>query len=180
MFEKLANIIKKRYYTFGGKNVFFNAIETNNDFGFYKLLDKIDLKCIGVEGLPCLSYAVYFNRYDFVRAMLARGAEVNIQVDHHINKTKTMTPIMIAASFGELDMVKLLLSYGADPYITHTKTKLASRAVSAIDYAKTNGFSELSHYMATYMLSQDERKLLDAELKNATNNSQSLAKHQKI
>ena len=60
---------------------------------------------------PPVLYAVHKKRMEAVRLLIERGADVN-------GSTLTgFTPLMMAAGHGNVPMVKLLLSAGADPLI---------------------------------------------------------------
>lgn len=164
MFKAFTNIIRKKCYTFWYKGLFFIAIDSGNSDIFYNLLPDMNFNCTGDDGYPCLSSAVDSGRPDFVRAMLARGADVNVQVRHYIRGMPTETPLMIASQSGELDMVKLLLSYGADPYITHKRTKHALKEFNTFDYALLGGHPEIAEYIQSYLQAKTESELLTSDL----------------
>ncbi|KAM9250297.1 uncharacterized protein FYN16_014715, partial [Cariama cristata] len=67
-----------------------------------------------------------------------RGADVNARDEHE------RTPLMTAASGGELNLVEVLLRYGAD--VSHKDTN----GWTAEDYAVINGYSSLSKQLADY------------------------------
>lgn len=53
-----------------------------------------------------------------------------------------MTALHIAAAWGRMNIVKLLLNYGADSYLIDEDYK------TAIDYAEENGYFEIVEYIS--------------------------------
>jgi ankyrin repeat protein len=72
--------------------------------------------------------------------LIERGASVDAET---IDKA---TPLMCAAAWGQLDMVRILLGYGADP------TKVDSTGATAADIAREKGEDEIAEILEEEML----------------------------
>ena len=80
------------------------------------------------EGVGSLDYAIKYRRMDIVELCKEKG------IDLTISKRKSgLTPLMLAASFNDINMMKYLLSLGANP-----KAKDNS-GMDALDYAAKLG-----------------------------------------
>jgi ankyrin repeat protein len=77
----------------------------------------------GVNGWPVLMHAIHKNQLGSVAALLDAGADPNRA------NPRGLTPLMMAASYGRADMVKLLMQRGADPRTTDRDNE------TALDYA---------------------------------------------
>src|SRR5437763_15043753 len=65
-----------------------------------------------------LMHAIYKNQIGSVQALLDSGADVNRTFDYESEprtKQRDVTPLMMAAGFGQTPIVELLLRRGADP-----------------------------------------------------------------
>jgi len=88
---------------------------------------------VGVNGWPPLLHAVHKNQLGTAEVLLERGAEIDR------GGPDGMTPLMMAAGYGNDDMVDLLLRHGANP---HLKTK---DGATALDFALT-GVSDIDKF----------------------------------
>lgn len=79
-----------------------------------------------------LTVAIYNNNLDMVTLLLDEGANPDLQ------DSSGWTPLMTAASFGDMESTKLLLKAGADPL------KYDDEGHTAGDYALTYGFEEIA------------------------------------
>jgi ankyrin repeat protein len=97
------------------------------------------------DGKNALMFAAKFNRTEVVRTLLETGARPNAR-DTLFHRT----PSMYAAVTGNLDMLRLLMDYGAD------QTMRSFDGLRVSDYAKTN---EISDYLEQRM--PDKKFLAD-------------------
>ena len=88
---------------------------------------------VGVNGWPPLMHAVHKNQIATAAVLLAHGADINK------GAPEGMTPLMMAAGYGNDDMVEFLLQHHAD---AHVKTK---DGASALDFAMT-GVSDIDKF----------------------------------
>lgn len=83
-----------------------------------------DINAIDTSGATALSYALYwshiYNNLDTVKLLLDNGADANLDVNV---KDYGDTMLMLAARRDDFNLIKLLLNYGADPYILNNKGK---------------------------------------------------------
>jgi|GEM_PF-3566099 len=94
-----------------GSNALLKAVEKKN-IDIVKLLLKYDLDVneINKYGLsPILSSIAGYSK-ELTYILIQAGADVNIQ-----DKTYKLTPLIYASALGDISLIKLLLSYGADP-----------------------------------------------------------------
>ena len=87
----------------------------------------------GVNDWPPLMHAVHKNQLGTAEALLELGADVNK------GGPEGMTPLMMAAGYGNDDMVELLLRHHADPYVKTTD------GAGALDFALT-GVSDIDKF----------------------------------
>ena len=108
----------------------FWAIQSGVSLEAIELLleNGCDLKQTTREGVGAVDYAIKYRRDDIVRLCKENG------VDLTTSKRKSgLTPLMLAASFNDIEMMKYLISLGADP-----KAKDNS-GMDALDYAAKLG-----------------------------------------
>jgi ankyrin repeat protein len=88
---------------------------------------------VGVNGWPPLMHAVHKNQLETAAALIDRGASIDK------GGPEGMTPLMMAAGYGNDDMVDLLLRRGADPRVK------AKDGATALDFAIT-GVSDIDKF----------------------------------
>ncbi len=106
----------------------FYALHKKCSFETLKLMveNGVDLEYIDKEGVGILDEAIAFGDIEFIKYLL-----IEKKIDPNQTKRKSgLTPIIQAACYGNINLVKLLMSYGAD--IT-TKDGMN---LSALDYAR--------------------------------------------
>jgi hypothetical protein len=94
-----------------------------------------------------LMHAIYTNQIGSVKALLDSGADVNRTFDFETEprtKQRNVTPLMMAAGYGQTPVVELLLQRGADP------ARVDGDGNRALDYALTGTL-----YRATLFECQD-------------------------
>jgi formylglycine-generating enzyme required for sulfatase activity len=103
----------------------------------------------GVNGWTPLMHAIHTGQTGSVRALIAGGADVNVQVGDGI------TALMMAAGNGQTDMVRLLLDSGADPRIRD------AHQATALDLALT-GVTDVDHFTVTRCDTETVAALLES------------------
>jgi ankyrin repeat protein len=108
----------------------FWAIQNGVSFEAIKLLVEAgaNLKHLTREGVGVLDYAIKHRRKDIVQLCKENG------IDLTTSKRKSgLTPLMLAASFNDIEMIKYLISIGANPKaVDHS-------GMNALDYAAKLG-----------------------------------------
>ena len=74
-------------------------------------LPNIDVNLTGKFSYTALEHAIKYRNYSMVELLIHRGSEVNRLIKGNTDMTRT--PLYFAVATGELNMVKLLVSYGA-------------------------------------------------------------------
>jgi len=108
----------------------FYTIQTGASIEAIQLLIEygMPLKYTNREGLGAVDFAVKYRRRDVVNLCKEHG------IDLSGSKRKSgLTPLMLAASFNDIEMMKFLISEGANP---QERDKFG---MNAIDYAKKLG-----------------------------------------
>lgn len=77
------------------------------------------------EGVSIFDMAITYNNIEMVEYILEQGIDVNVT-----KRRSRFTPLMAAASYGRVDIARLLLKYGADQKLTDTK------GFTAVDFAR--------------------------------------------
>lgn len=86
---------------------------------------------------PALATACQQGKVQAVKLLLGKGVDVNGTLP-----ISGMTPLMLAASGGHVDIVDILLSFGANPHI------LNSSNLTAFDCAMISGYNDLSSILS--------------------------------
>jgi len=104
----------------------------------------------GVNDWPPLMHAVHKNQIKTATVLLTYGADVDC------GGPDGMTPLMMAAAYGNADMVRLLLKHHAD---LHLKT---SEGSTALDYALT-GLSDIDNFTMFSCMDETAKLLRGSE-----------------
>ncbi|XP_023349205.1 ankyrin repeat and BTB/POZ domain-containing protein 2 [Eurytemora carolleeae] len=103
-----------------------------------------------------LHFATMTGSYDVTRLLLEKGGNVegNVDVEDDIC---TETPLQLAAAAGRVDLVELLLSFGASPFLTTIKvdsmafgSSAQKGSYSALSTAATHGQRKCLHKLITH------------------------------
>lgn len=95
---------------------------------------NLDLDQRNSAGFSALMLAVYNGQRDFCEALLRSG--VNVESADNMNNT-----VLMAASFkGNIDIIKLLLQFGADPH------RLNATSMNAYDWALMFGRKDVTEF----------------------------------
>lgn len=97
----------------------------------------VDLEYTNQEGVSLLDEAIVYGNIEFITYLLEEK-----KLD--VNKTKRksgFTPLIQAACYGNIDLVKLLISYGAD---VDAKDKME---LNSIDYARKLGQKKMQEFL---------------------------------
>ena len=124
---------------------------------------------VSAEGFPAMGLAAYLGHEEVVEYLIAKGADVNFSAPstgftaltgavsqrhgriadllvrkgadvNHVYEG-TLTPLLVATSHGDIDLVRLLLDRGADPNLGGMEGK------SALDVAKEKGSREIAELL---------------------------------
>jgi len=127
--------MKKSVIAFGILfSVLINTVHANNDPKSSKIR-KINLT---TKNVSPLSLAIVQNDYQTVKRFLELGSDVEVK-----DKTMGMTPIMYAARYNNVQLLKLLVTNGAK---LNEKSKLG---LTAIQYAKLSNAHDAAVYLGT-------------------------------
>ena len=96
----------------------------------------IDITEINRDGLGALDIAIKYKRMDIVNLCEAHGISLMSS-----RRKSGMTPLMVAASFNDFDMVELLISKGADV------NGVDKYGMSATDYVKRMGQKKMLEFL---------------------------------
>jgi ankyrin repeat protein len=110
-----------------GESVLATAIRNHCDDDLLELLieNGADIYDFDGEGVSIFDMAITYNNLYMFNYIIESGIDVN-----KTNRKSGFTPLMCAACYGRVEIVKLLLKHGAD------KNSLDSRGFSALDFAR--------------------------------------------
>ena len=116
----------------------FYAIRTHASLDAIKLLLEygVDLHALDADKLSALDTAIKFKRRDIVQLCIDKGMDINIT-----QRRSGMLPLLLAACFGDIEIVELLLSHGAN-IMAQDKS-----GISAKDYAKKLGQTKMVDFL---------------------------------
>ncbi|WP_373002300.1 ankyrin repeat domain-containing protein [Sulfurimonas sp.] len=110
-----------------GESVLAYAIRSRCDMDLLMLLveNGADFYDFDDEGVSIFDMSITYNNIGMVEYIIEQGIDVNFT-----QRRSKFTPLMAAASYGRLDIAKLLIKHGADQNAVDTK------GFSAIDFAR--------------------------------------------
>jgi len=112
------------------------------------LLDHgADSNTINYLGRSAVMYASNYGYYEIVRILVEKGTILNPS-----GEFSDLPALSAAARQGHLDIVKLLVEYGADPLHRNKEGK------SALDFAMEAGHGEVAKYLRNVLLRLDETR----------------------
>lgn len=112
------------------------ALFENSQNVVFLLLDNNVKPNLTFDTRPILSIAVMFNQYEAVKKIIEKGANINA-VDGPLT-----TALMFAAEEGNLDIVKLLITNGADATLVDRKNE------TAIDKARIKKYNKVVEFLS--------------------------------
>ena len=118
--------------------ILFYAIRTYASLDIINLLMEfgVDIRELNEDGLSSLDIAIKFKRTDIVQLSIDNGIDLNIST-----RKSGITPLMLASCFSDIDIVTLLLKYGAN-INAKDKSGLTSK-----DYAKKLGQKKMVEFL---------------------------------
>ena len=96
----------------------------------------MDLGITSREGVSVVDYAIKYKRPDIVRLCKERGFDLTTT-----KRKSGLTPLMLATSFNDIEMMQFLIDLGANP---EEKDKFG---MSAIDYAYKMGQKRAAKFL---------------------------------
>ena len=117
---------------------FFYAIRKYASMEMLELMleNGVDLKEVDSDGISALDMAIKFKRKEVIQFCLDRGFDLNTS-----KRKSGITPVMLAACFSDLDMMKLLIDNGGDINIPD-RSGMAPK-----DYAKKLGQKKMLEFL---------------------------------
>ncbi len=98
----------------------------------------LDINYTNTEGLGAIDIAIKYRRHDIVRRCKEAGISLNKS-----QRKSGMTPLMLAAAFNDLEMVKYLIEEGADI------NTVDNYGMTALDYAKKMGQRMVEEFLGS-------------------------------
>jgi len=125
--ELLKNAQNANAINDAGESVLMFAIRSHCDFALIMLLveNAADVFAVDFEGVSVFDMAVTYGNIAMVNYMLERGIDAN-----KTERKSGFTPLMCASCYGRSEVVKILLSKGAD------KNAQDAKGLSATDFAR--------------------------------------------
>jgi len=117
---------------------FFYAIRKYASMEMLELMleNGVDLHEVDSDGISALDMAIKFKRKEVIQFCLDRGFEINSS-----KRKSGITPVMLAACFSDIEMMKLLLDNGGDVNLAD-KSGMAPK-----DYAKKLGQKKMVEFL---------------------------------
>jgi ankyrin repeat protein len=108
----------------------FYLIQKGISLEMLKLLidNGMDIKMVNREGVGAIDYAIKYKRKDIVKLCKDYGIDLS-----QSRRKSGLTPLMLAASFSDIDMMEYLIENGASP------NQRDRFGMSAFDYAAKLG-----------------------------------------
>ncbi len=136
--------------------------------------DNVDVNAIDSNGCTALMYAANYGHIPVIQALLDAGADSNIKSDNDEGLGEGMTALMFAAgSFfaaNRVDVVKLLVQYGADVNLKSKEGKTALMYAAGTCSGYTESVNNLINLGADLNIkdNDDNTALMQMELGNNT------------
>jgi len=110
-----------------GESVLAYALRSRCDMDLLMLLveNGADLYDFDDEGVSIFDMSITYNNFEMVEYMIKQGIDVNFT-----QRRSRFTPLMAAASYGRVEILKLLIEHGANQDAVDVK------GFSAIDFAR--------------------------------------------
>ena len=110
-----------------GESVLATALryKCDNDLIMFLIDSGADINDFDEEGVSILDMAVTYDNIQIVRYLISEGIDVN-----KTKRRSKFTPLMAAASYGRVEMTKLLIEHGAD------KEAVDAKGISVLDFAR--------------------------------------------
>ncbi len=117
---------------------FFYAIRKYASMEMLELMleNGIDLHEVDSDGISALDMAIKFKRKDVIQFCLDRGFELNVS-----KRKSGITPVMLAACFSDIEMMKMLLDNGGEI------NQADKSGMSPKDYAKKLGQKRMLEFL---------------------------------
>ena len=107
----------------------------------------MDITVCSREGLGALDIAIRHRRIDLVKLCAQAGVSLT-----QSRRRSGMTPLMVAASFNNTEMVDYLIAHGASVW------EQDARGTTAMEYARMLGLTRMVTYLETIGESQKEKQ----------------------
>jgi len=120
------------------------AIKADDSAKLAPLLTKENVSACFLEGswmYSPLSQAIRHNSMKCFNLLIAMGANVNKACDGYV------PPLMHAAKYGRLEMVKILVAKGADPKYKYSGDYTPADGQTPLTYAEKNNQSAVADYL---------------------------------
>ena len=117
---------------------FFYAIRKYASMEMLELMleNGIDLHEVDSDGISALDMAIKFKRKDVIQFCLDRGFELNVS-----KRKSGITPVMLAACFSDIEMMKMLLDNGGEV------NQADKSGMAPKDYAKKLGQKRMLEFL---------------------------------
>ncbi len=121
-----------------------------------------DFGIMSNEGLSVLHYFSIYNLYEEVEILLKRGADPNIAgvATSDEDKHEGVTPFHFACYHGNLEMAKLLVSYGADTSLCDARGNNAYHYLEGTLDLKYDTMSSVNYYSSDALFGAAKRKII--------------------
>jgi ankyrin repeat protein len=116
------------------------AVKNNDSVALVMLLNKVDINnCY--DGYSLLSQAIRHNAKKCFDLLIQKNADVNLVCNGYV------PPLMHAAKYGHLDMVKILIAKGADPKYEYNGDVEALKGMTPLKYAEAFKRNDIVEYL---------------------------------
>ncbi|WP_415395775.1 ankyrin repeat domain-containing protein [Sulfurimonas sp. CS5] len=110
-----------------GESVLAFALRSRCDMDLLMLLleNGADIYDFDNEGVSIFDMSITYNNFEMVEYIIEQGIDVNFT-----QRRSRFTPLMAAASYGRIEIAKLLIKHGAD------QNAVDAKGFSAVDFAR--------------------------------------------